>query len=663
MTVSRISLLAALLIAWGAAAQTNDSDRAATAPPRSLSDVPQPYVGSPADKSGQDQPPAASDDDQQQDDAPPPPPRRRTREQPPDVDTSGLASDVPEDENGRTEDERQQTARPPSSTLQTSKAVSQAPSAQPPGTQVESAPLAPPEPPRQEIQVQTLGTVEGPPEGLLDQSNGGLGENMWSGAARSDIETLLPRLPLASSDTAVRGLSRRLILTKAEAPTGTIKRALLTIRIEKLMAAGFTDEAAALAASGSVKDDPDFARVQAEAILSAGRANDACGGATAARLNEGGQFWLQLRAYCAAAAGDGATAEITRNVLDAQQTGDAAYNVLSEDALTGAKKPPGAIAKPTAMHLFLLRKAGMSVPPDVARKLGLSAEILVMRDKQAKPDMRLAAAERVVRAGAATTAELKAVVDAQVIAPDKIASAAASAPKLSFLSGQVLLRRAAQLESRPPVKAQLVHQALVLGDKAGMFEVAAKLQADVAATLDPKAASGDPLIGWSLLLAGKPDSAGRWLGEASVAVAVLDLVAGKEDQAQAALSDIAKQLNADPKPSAANDPFEALILGSYDALGLAMPADAKRAAKTASAKHWPGRRPDGDAMQKIVQAASEPDRKGEAVLRILDVVGGAGPRDLAPDVTIECVRALSGMGMNDAARALAVHALLLYRPS
>src|SRR6185312_4256987 len=285
-------------------------------------------------------------------------------------------------ENGQTEDERKRSAKP----------SKPQPGKQP--AEVESAPLAPPEPPKPEVQVQTLGTVEGPAEGLIDQSNGGLGENMWTGASRADIEALLPKLPLASSDSAVRALAKRLILTRAEAPSGTIKRALLTIRIEKLMAAGLIDEAAALAAGGTVRDDPDFARVQAEAILSAARANDACGGATAARLSEGGQFWLQLRAYCAAASGDSATAEITRNVLDAQLMGDAAYTILSEDALTATKKSPGTIAKPTAMHLFLLRKAGMPVPPDAAKKLGLGASLLVMRDKQAKPDARLAAAER-----------------------------------------------------------------------------------------------------------------------------------------------------------------------------------------------------------------------------------------------------------------------------
>jgi hypothetical protein len=617
MTASRTSLavLAALLIASGAGAQTNDSG-GATAPPRTL---------------GNQLPPPPPDEG-----VPPPAPKRVKGEQAPDVDTSDLKSDVPEP----------------------------APNSAPPSPkQIEEAPLAPPPPPKPVVQSEDLGVVEGPAEGLLDPSNGGLDENIWTGSARADVESRLSHLPLASADSAVRSLARRLILTKAEAPSGKIKRSIIAIRMEKLLDAGLIDEAAALAAQTTVKNDPDLARVQANAILIGGRANDACGNATATRLSEGGQFWLQLRAYCAAVSGDSATAELTRGILEAQGLTDPAYNTLVDDVLTKAKKPPGAIAKPTAMHLFLLRRAGLPVGLDIAKHFGVGGSLLVLRDPHNPPDARLAAAERVAKTGAANTAELKAVLDAQTIAPDRLAGAEAQAPKLPFLAAQGLLRRAAQLESRPALKASLVHQALVLGDKAGLFEVSARLQADVIEKLDPAAVppTQAPLLGWSLLIAGKHEAAAHWLSEGETPRAVLALVSGK-DASPADLSGIAQDVSAEPKAFNANQPFEALVLGSYDVLGRAMPDDARAAAKSAEAKHWPGRRPEDDAMQKIIAAASAPDRKGEAVLRILEFIGPSGPRDVAPDVMVEFLRALQDMGLKDAAHSLAVHALLLYRP-
>ena len=50
------------------------------------------------------------------------------------------------------------------------------------------------------------------------------------------------------------------------------------------------------------------------------------------------------------------------------------------------------------------------------------------------------------------------------------------------------------------------------------------------------------------------------------------------------------------------------------------------------------RRPSAEDMRKLEEAASQPGRKGEVVLRVLDIVGANGPFDLPADVTIECVR-------------------------
>jgi hypothetical protein len=517
----------------------------------------------------------------------------------------------------------------------------------------------------EKVEVGTLGMVDGSAVGLLDLGNGGFESNMWSGSSRDDIEQLLIKAPLSSPDTAVRSLARRIVLSRADAPPGPVKRALISIRIEKLLGAGMIDEAGALAASAELKDDPDFARVQANALLFSGRVNDVCSDKTASRLTESDLFWLQLRAYCATASGDTATADITRNVIDAQGQTDASYDTLVEDAVTGAKKPAGKIANPTAVHFFLLRKAGLPIAADTFARFGPVASIVTMRDLHNSPAIRLAAAERVLKTGAASNADLKAVVDAQNIPADQTANALAAASKLSFLGAQALLRRAALLEPRPAEKVALLHEALMLGDKAGLFEVSSNLQA--AAAVSVKAGdvpqSDGPLIGWALLLAGKPAAAEAWLGDNDVARAVLGLSTGKDDAAQASLSNIAKHLAAgSSKIYDATRPMEALLLGLYDALGHAMPADAKVEAAAIRAEHFPGRRPDDALMQKMQLAAASPDRKGEAILRVLDIIGSKGPGGLASDVTVEIVRALDEMGVKDAARAVALHGLLLYRP-
>jgi hypothetical protein len=143
----------------------------------------------------------------------------------------------------------------------------------------------------------------------------------------------------------------------------------------------------------------------------------------------------------------------------------------------------------------------------------------------------------------------------------------------------------------------------------------------------------------------------------------MGLATGKDDTAQAALSSIATRMAKDgDKSQSASRPMEALLIGLYDAMGRTLPADAKSEASALRAQHLPGRRPDEAVMQKMLLAAATPERKGEAILRILDIVGPKGPGDLAPDITIEIVRALGAMNIKDPAKSMAIHALMLYRP-
>jgi hypothetical protein len=630
MIVSRIrfAILAFVLSASGAFAQSDDGR--ATAPPRQLG------------ATSAEQGPETSTEDLKDDNQEAPeqkPAAQSSGDEPPDVSTEGLLDD--------NEDVPAKSA--------TGHSTAPVP--------VIVEPAAPIIPKPEKVETAPLGAVDGNSVGLLDPGNGGFESNMWSGSSRDDIESLLSKMPLSSSDSAVHALARRVVLSNADAPPGSFKRSLVAIRIEKLLGAGMIDDAGALAAASDARDDSDLARVQANALLLSGRAKDVCGDKTSARLSEGDVFWLQLRAFCAAVSGDNATADLTRSVIDAQGETDAAYNILVVDVLTGGKKLPGKIAKPTAMHVFLLRKAGFPIGGDVLVHARNAGDVLAMRDPHNSPEARLSAAERLLKTGAVSTADLKAIVDAQVIPADQIANALTAAPKLSFLKAQALLRRAAQLEARPAGKAALIHEALMLGDKAGLFEVAANLEADVAVSVKSEGLvqNEGPLIGWALLIAGKSAAAGPWLGDNEVARAVLGLATGKDDTAQAALDSIATRMGAETdKGQNASRPMEVLLLGLYDALGHTMPASAKAAG--IRAEHMPGRRPDDAAMQKLLTAAAAPDRKGEAILRILDVVGAKGPGDLAPDITVEIVRALDEMGIKDSARAFALHALLLYRP-
>jgi len=598
--------------------------------------APPPDKDAPPVLTDEDMPPVADDEDQ--------PAAASGKDKPPvvnDEDLPPLAG----------EDDAPQTATAPPQTL--------------PGT--ESNPtVRPPAPQDGPVVVGTLGTTEGPPVGLLDSENGGLGEGLWSGSERATIEDLLSRIPLVSSDPAIRGLAKRIVLSKAAAPPGPSKRAVVSVRIEKLLEAGLIDEAGALAAQASVPNDPDFARLRADALLTANRAAEVCGEATAARLSAGEPFWLQLRAYCAAAGGDQPLADLTLAVLEAQGNSDKAYDALVDDVLNHKSDPPGPIAHPSAMHLFLLQQAGLLIPGDVAAAMGTPANLLAMRDPRNSAQVRFAAAERIVRTGAASVAELKALADAQDIPLSRIANASADAQVVPFFAGQLLLRRAAQIEPRPDAKAQLAYQALSLGEKNRLLPLAAGLQGDIVASLKPMADRGmADLFARALLLAGRPDAAARWLGDKDVLQTAVDLAApnpARDAKAQAAYSAMAASLVKNPPAPDADKPAKALLLGIADVLGRPLPPDARAQAPGIEAMKWSGKRPDAGVMQRIESVALAPERKGEALLLILDTIRSIGLSDLAPDDTIELVRLLAAMGLPDSARDLGIEALALYVP-
>jgi len=238
---------------------------------------------------------------------------------------------------------------------------------------------------------------------------------------------------------------------------------------------------------------------------------------------------------------------------------------------------------------------------------------------------------------------------------------------LPFFAGQVLLRRAAQIEPRPDMKAELVFRALSLGDKAGLFALAAGLQGDIVASIKPAPSNRDKAgrFARALLLAGFPEAASRWLTDKDVGQTVLALAAptpARDAKAQAAFSAYAAGLVKNPPDPDPDRPYKAFVLGIADVLGLPLPPDAKAQAPGIEAQEWGGTRPDPDTMQRIEQASLHPERRGEALLLILDTVRSVGLRNLAPNVTIEFVRLLGTMGLPVAARQLGLEALMLYIP-
>jgi hypothetical protein len=508
--------------------------------------------------------------------------------------------------------------------------------------------------PVEKVDVGMLGTAEGATVGLLEGAHG-LGDDLWSGSERARVVQLLAAGTLVSSDPPMRELSRRIFLTKAQAPGGPSKHTTITLRIKELLKAGLIEEAGALAAQATLTNDPEFSRMQADALLYAGRSEDVCSNRTAARLSSGEPYWVELRAYCAAVSGDTALVDLTLAVLNAGG-GDKAFEVLFDDVLKGEKKSPPAVDRPTALHVYLLRKAGLPVPGWVAAPGGTPENLYVMRDSRNPLPVRIAAAERIVATGAASASELKALADSENFPLSEFADAAVKASTLPFFAGQALLRSAAKV-ARQDQKAQLVHEALELGEKYGLLPLAAALQSDNLMTLVPSRVSYAPQFVRALVLSGNPVAATRWQVTGPLQTSVMLLTGdGRSYQAMATYTN---ELSG--KGFVADGDAKALVLEIADALGRLSPDLALKAAGVLG-QPWSGRRPDATAMREINEAAMTHGRKGEALLLIMEKIRNIGWKHMAPDTSAQLIRLVAALGQKNMAEGFACEALMLYEP-
>lgn len=509
------------------------------------------------------------------------------------------------------------------------------------------------------VEVGSLGNVEGPVAGTLNDTNGGLGAGTWSGVSRANAIAALTALPPPASPS-VRGLVHKLLMTAAAPPAGRAEGSFNAVRIRTLLNAGMVTDAASIAAQVRAPKDPDTSRVQADALLLAGDDTNACGDATAFRMESDDPFWIELRAYCYALAKDPAL-DLTRAVLG---TSDAAFNALLDGLVSGKMRATVALAKPTALHIRLIQKLNLPLNAGVL-ELGTAGAVVALESPKTPKDVRIAAADRALRAGAASPGALGAVLDMITFKPDELVAATAMARNDGLIVGLARLRAALKREPAPVKRAELIYTALRMAEEQHLLF-------QIAPVFVPDALALTPAHDWAnwgvtftraFIETGRYEAADRWLAVVQASPIspdelVIDLALGTRDPvhvqaAQPALANLAQRALADPDGSGAR---AALVFGMFDAMGVALPPEADARVEPLLTQRWPGRRPSDAAMRKIADAALH-NRRGEVVLGAISVIG-RGPGDLAPAVTVRLVRALQTAGVHDGAHVLAVEAVL-----
>jgi hypothetical protein len=189
----------------------------------------------------------------------------------------------------------------------------------------------------------------------------GLPPTLWRGASAETAKAVLPLLAAKPLSPAAAALARRILATGAPGPEGASRDpAIAAARANALMFQGDPKAAAAVLVHAPGLDrSSDLARAAAETALLTGDEPRACRIGEALTVGRDETYWLKLRAYCQAVAGQTAQAQLTFELVQAQVK-DPVFTRLMSAKLSGAGNP-GAASLRNGLDYALSHSLGLDL--------------------------------------------------------------------------------------------------------------------------------------------------------------------------------------------------------------------------------------------------------------------------------------------------------------
>jgi hypothetical protein len=525
------------------------------------------------------------------------------------------------------------------------------------------------------VEAAALGNIDPESIGLLSNAEGGLGADMWKGTSRTLIAKLFMAISLPTASKTLNSLAHRLLLTVASVPEGTTdsNQSLVSMRIEKLLALGMTEDAWKLAMLARPEQiDEITLRLVAEAALVSAQREDACTKLPEIVKSHNGVEWQKLMLVCQLRANDMKAAQLTLDLLHAQNVKDDIFFFVAEKNIMGSNKQlPRQLTPLKPLTLALLRLTDLPMPGEIYVHPDAALVPDLLAGKAREDVARIGLAERMAERGLLGSPELVAVYRSTVFPPEAIANAAnspESGPRLHALLYQAALQE--KTVANRLIDAAKFMQSVspaLLNNVGGPALV--DMIGDVPATPESNAVSG--FVAHVYVLAGKNDTALEWVklakhaavGMPSVA-AELDsfwpqtVLAGLESESEYP-ADLNKWLdgflkNADPKtdPRARHDQAASILL-LLDGVGFTVPADAW--VKVVDAAPNEKRALPSTLFFERLRASSTTPHHGETVMLSLALAGNGN--ELALLTEVEIVRALRLSGLTADAAMLAREAV------
>ena len=530
------------------------------------------------------------------------------------------------------------------------------------------------------IEVNPLADITPDSIGTLDPGAGGFGIEMWRGSDRRIVTRLLGLLPETMSSRGMRALARRLLTSMASPPISQfeiadeVEQSLLGLRIQRLMTLG---EVAALndllAVVPSRRDDELRARTRVEGRLLAHDTTEAC------RLVRNGiasyhqvPYWQKAMVLCQMIAGEVDQMMLGLDLLRERGDDDPVFFALA-GALFGAEPVIPEDATLTPLHLAMLQTIGVPLPPGQVARAAPALLLAIARMPNLDIEQRAAAAERACAMGLLDGAALARIYDGFTFTPEELAGAIGATETMAGVRLRALLYQAARDQNLPASRAEILRVALELGAAEGLYQALVPvylpllLEVPVTATLSWFAADA----GRALYAAGRYEQASAWLmlgrqealidpqaGTAAASLWPYSRLAGGTALSTDGTLATWRALRAGMGAGGGEVGLhrgQTLLRAVFQALG---ERDPLTWGQIAAEGELANRIAPNAALLYALDEASESRRIGETVLLALIVLGAEGPGESHAFALSAALTALTRVGLETEARALAIEAAL-----
>ncbi len=335
----------------------------------------------------------------------------------------------------------------------------------------------------QGIEVNPLAEMDPGAIGALNSGQGGFGPAMWRDSDRTQIESLLLRLPPRMTSIALRDLARRLLLSSAPPPpladaegdaeaeaAAAADTDLLALRIDRLLALGDVEGLNRLLQAVPRRfDDQRILRGRVEGLVLAG---DLTGGCREVRngmaLYHALPYWQKALVVCQLAAGERESAELGLGLMrERGLVEDPGFDALVDVMAGGDSEVPTATAI-EPLNFAALQSIGWQPPAALINRAPPNLLAVIARSPRVPLEQRTVAAELAVAMGALDAEPLAELYRSFPFEPETLQE---GDPEGAFAGPRqrALLLRRVELSDDTQARAYRIRIALETAAQSGLY--------------------------------------------------------------------------------------------------------------------------------------------------------------------------------------------------